>query len=234
MLLYGKYLLPHLLQLSVRKQTLQWLTHQHTRQRLTVLLQRHSVLTGVSTAWLQMVQPNSPNKVCTENTSVLPAGKGSGASGLHVSSPLLAAQQWGNTKGYRFSLALSLATSGSHFAGELIWFVSCGYLRNYPWALAKAEARRQEGFEWVKEYCVRRREPEYVDRISKEGISSPTSEEVGSSTATMLPACQDPYLNKTQNRTLIYTPKKLGFFRNWHFTAFSWQRGSFEDSLPVT
>lgn len=105
-------------------------SHTSTQQQLTVLLQRHSVLTGVSTAWLQMAQPNSPNKICTEYTSVLPAGKSSSASGLNVSSPLLAAQQWGNTKGYHFSLATSLAPPGSHSAGELILFICCGYLQD--------------------------------------------------------------------------------------------------------
>lgn len=50
-----------------------------------------------------------------------------------------------NTKGYRFSLAMSLAPS--HFAGELILFISCRYLRNNLWALAKAEARSQAGFQ---------------------------------------------------------------------------------------
>lgn len=121
-------------------------SHTSTQQQLTVLLQRHSVPTGVSTAWLQMAQPNSPNKICTEYTSVLPAGKSSSTSGLNVSSPLLAAQQWGNTKGYHFSLAMSLAPSGSHSAGELILFICCGYLRNNLW--------RQAGFQWVKEQTL--------------------------------------------------------------------------------
>lgn len=155
MLLYGKYLLPLLLQLWIEKQTPWWLTYQHTRQGLTMMLQRHSVLAGVSTAWLETAQPTSQNEVCTEYASVLPAWKGSSALWLSESLPLWLHNSNGTQKAAVCSLAMSLAPVVSEFTGELILFIccdgACEYPKNILWALASTEARRQAGFRRVKE-----------------------------------------------------------------------------------